>query len=286
MTGTPAWQTLGAVAPKSLTEARLQAHYAVQAIARLAQTLLEPAGDDSHTNLGWDHHHGALVSHAFEDGRRIGLRVADLTLLALSGGEVDSMVALEGKTIFDAAEGTAGLVGFRAGAEGKMLSDMPYTDMPEHPVASGAAFDAAGNAEALAELARWFANADLVLREAVVKMHDLKPDPESVRTWPHHFDIGTLVMLDDGDPEEVRSIGLGLSPGDGSYGEPYFYVTPWPKFDPAPVADIPSPGHWRTEGFFGAIADGTAVVAEEDQRGGASRYLDWSIRAGREQLGA
>ena len=47
-----------------------------------------------------------------------------------------------------------------------------------------------------------------------------------VRCWPHHFDMATLFNLG-----EDRSIGVGFSPGDESYDEPYFYCTPWPPPD-------------------------------------------------------
>ena len=55
---------------------------------------------------------------------------------------------------------------------------------------------------------------------------DLRPGPSPVRCWPHHFDIATCVALESGDPERERGIGTGLSPGDGTYGQPYFHVNP------------------------------------------------------------
>ena len=50
-----------------------------------------------------------------------------------------------------------------------------------------------------------------------------------MRTWPHHYDSATLILLDPAETgEDARSINVGMSPGDGSYAEPYWYVTPWP----------------------------------------------------------
>src|SRR3989454_4741930 len=35
----------------------------------------------------------------------------------------------------------------------------------------------------------------------------------------------------------------------------YLYVSPWPRFD-GNLPALPPPGHWHTEGFFGAVATG------------------------------
>ena len=57
--------------------------------------------------------------------------------------------------------------------------------------------------------------------------------------WPHHFDIATLVKLEDGQPANARSIGVGVSPGDEYYAQPYVYVSPWPRFDAGKLPDLP-----------------------------------------------
>jgi hypothetical protein len=51
MTPTPSWRPLVGVDAAELTEARLQAHYAVQWLAKLARAALPAQPDDSHTNL-------------------------------------------------------------------------------------------------------------------------------------------------------------------------------------------------------------------------------------------
>lgn len=92
------------------------------------------------------------------------------------------------------------------------------------------------------------------------------PRASAVRVWPHHFDIATLITLDDGDAERARSVGVGLSPGDGGIPQPYFYVTPWPypesKFGPK----LPWNGYWHSKGWFGAVQRGEHVPDEEGAR--------------------
>ena len=78
---TTSWHVaLRGVAPSRLSAARLQAHHAVQWLARGARAYVVPQPDDTHTNLGWDDAFGGLVTHPSPHGGRLGLRLADLTL--------------------------------------------------------------------------------------------------------------------------------------------------------------------------------------------------------------
>ena len=47
------WVPLRDIDQRRLREARLQAHYAVQWLARAARAYVLPQPDDEHTNLGW-----------------------------------------------------------------------------------------------------------------------------------------------------------------------------------------------------------------------------------------
>ena len=77
MTTTPSWRPLTAVEAAQLSEARLQAHYAVQWLARLARAAVPAQPDDSHTSLGWDNELDGFVTHPLPDGARLGLRLSD-----------------------------------------------------------------------------------------------------------------------------------------------------------------------------------------------------------------
>jgi len=218
----------------ALTEARLQAHWAVQLASAPGTTLLDNSGDYANTNLEWSHDRQALVGRPI-DGRAAGLRVADLTLLV-----GDDTFSLAGRTY---EEGLAWLAE-RFGAPLKRSDH----EMPAHAIADGAAFERVAG---LAELAETFARAQ----------DALAPLGLPVRCWPHHFDLAVFVDLGDG-----KSIGAGLSPGDGSYGDPYWYITPWPY--PEDRANLPglSVGGWHIEGWVGAVLPGAepgaAFVAE------------------------
>jgi hypothetical protein len=256
------WSKLGDVNPVDLVNARLELHWAAQIPAAAGSTLLPLRADASHTSLAWIDSIGALAGEPIS-GKRAGLRLSDNALVVLDAN--DSVVAelsLTGKTL---DEGMSWLAK-ELGAE-KLTR--PKHDLPVHPVATGAAF-ANVPREHLVELARWFSNAHHAITEAARE----KPNASTVRCWPHHFDIASLVKLD-----ENRSIGIGMSPGDGDYAEPYFYVTPWPY----PPHDMTLPAvrgvRWHTQGWTGAVLTGSRLIVVDSQERAAHDMLRESYEA-------
>ena len=139
--------------------------------------------------------------------------------------------------------------------------------------------------DAFAELERWYANAARVLRE-LREVEGGSP----VRCWPHHFDIATLIPLSgDSDPETARSIGVGMTPGDEYYAEPYWYVTPWPYPAEPSLQPLAGGGSWHTEKWLGAVLPGSRLVGGDPSTGQAQRlagFLDSALRACRAMLAA
>src|SRR5262249_51944288 len=136
-------------------------------------------------------------------------------------------------------------------------------DMPESPIRGGGRF--LGPSAELAELARWYDRGLDVLASAPAT---------PIRIWPHHFDLGSIIYLDAAT--DGRQIGLGLSPGDKYYAEPYFYVTPSPTPKDARSAELPS-GTWRREGWTGAVLRGSEISAGADPK----TFLHAAIAAAR-----
>ena len=206
------------------------------------------------------------------------LGVADLTLRTLGdSGTVLGELELAGRTL---AEALAWQTSTLEAHLGRALSPPPRLreyDLPPHPVAGGAPWS--GNlAAALAELARWLAFGERALRAFVAG----KPQAAEIRCWPHHFDVGTIVSLEpEADPEVTPTVGLGLSPGDDSYAEPYFYVSFWPRPERAPSDPLPPGAHWHEEGFVAAILPGTSLVERKSARERETlvkSYLEESFR--------
>ncbi|MEJ2236807.1 MAG: hypothetical protein P8X82_00785 [Gemmatimonadales bacterium] len=260
------WQALGGVAPDALVETRIQLHWAVQVVGAVPLAVLEQAPDFSHANLGWIAEDAAFVTRQVGASPpvRVGLDLLnfDLTVRDAADGVVDTL-RLEGKTLDDGYGWIAEMMG-RYGVGDVAPEDLhrPDQDFPDHVVRAGAPFTG-GEAVARAELAHWYDNT-LLLLSTVVRDYD---NASPVRTWPHHFDMATLITLESAeDPEEMRSVGVGMVPGDVSYPEPYLYATPWPvPASPDMFPRLEGGGTWHTEGWVGAVLTGsTLVVAGDD----------------------
>ena len=275
------WDALGRIPPTALVEARLQAHHAVQWVTRAACANIMPMPGDTHTNLGWKQKHAALLSHdlqrAGNDRLRVGLIIASLTLIVVRDDTIAAQFPLDGKTN---AQAGAWLDGFAAGV-GLALpggATLPYT-IPAHPVGESRPYSGAVLRDEYAALARWFASADEILTDIRAGFPAGTASP--VRCWPHHFDIATLYTLGDGDAETAPAVGVGLSPGDSAYAEPYFYVSPWPRPAAERLPPLPAPADWHTGEFVAAVLTGTSLVALPDRRETARQLLAASISTAR-----
>jgi hypothetical protein len=266
MTGPVLRRALGSLAPADLAEPRLLAHHAAQWLARAARAVIEPVPDDSHTSLVWDPQRFALVGPAFaaEGGEaRLGIRIPDLALLAIRPDDSLAMYPVDGGTDADAGKWMAEQLS-ALGLDGTGLGDdLPY-ELPAHGVGAGETYDAATNVTGLMELSIWFDLSSAVVADIAGKFAHLQPGPSPVRCWPHHFDVATLISLDAGGGEDARSVGVGLSPGDEGYPQPYFYVTPWPYPEADALPALEGGGHWHTEGWIGAVLTGDTVAAAGD----------------------
>jgi hypothetical protein len=266
----------GVVPPGQLTDARLQCHHAAQVVVSLGISLLPPRDDDSHTNLGWDPELGALTSHPVPGTApfRGGLALAEQELLVVGDG-ISNRVPLSGKTIADAWQWLLAEVR-KAGGDVKRMTNASHYTIPSHPVAVGAAFQR-HPAAAFSELAAYYGLADRVLGGLVAKT----PGASVVRCWPHHFDLATLISLPPGG-QPARTVGAGLSPGDDSYGEPYFYVTPYPYPPVDRLGKLPW-GHWHTTGWTGAVLKASDILSRtDDPERHVAAFVDGAVNACRE----
>jgi hypothetical protein len=274
------WSATRPESARTLSDARLQAHYAAQFGAALGISYLPGRPDDSHTNLGWNAALGSLGSRAVptEHGAvAIELRVRDLTLLVTRDGDLQDEVGLGGSTIAATLHRLRSILG-ALGLNPERYSLERHYSLPPHPVANGARFEA-DDAAALGELARWFGNGALALDRATRGL----PDASEIRAWPHHFDIGSLVTYAGGS-----STGAGMEPGDRYYEEPYFYVNahPQPRPDLATGA-LAGSGQWHYEDWIGAVLPGSRITgdaATQERQVGA--FLDSALTACRELAGA
>jgi hypothetical protein len=281
------WKSLGSVDSRHLVNARLQLHWAAQAASSVGKQLLPAQPDFSQQCFEWSERTGALVQGQVEAARpfRSALKLAEhaLSLLDRLGSPIAEL-PLTGRTLDDAYAWLQTEVERLLGRKLAEPLERPGSEMPAHPVGTGRRF-ALADSGPFAELARWFADADRLLRE----VQRMTPGTSPVRCWPHHFDIATLITLPAGTagaagdtPESARTVGVGLSPGDGGRPAPYFYVTPWPY---PPLQSLPAlptlagGGTWNTEGWLGAVLEATALVGTRNQEDQARDFLVSAIAA-------
>ena len=272
------WKPLGSTLPQALTEARLELHWAAQLVSAAGSSLLPPATDFSHTNLGWMKSVGVLAGRPVGDrGLQAGLVFEGLELVVLDGDRERASLALAGHTLEDGRRWLAESLG-----EHERALRLPEHDMPSHAVGEGGPFSGA-HTDGRRELAAWFADATQLISVLVAD----EETASAVRCWPHHFDVASLLTFDpDADPEEARSLGIGFSPGDGSYDQPYFYVNPWPYPDSNALPELRAGASWHTEDWTGAVltADRMISVPHDDQEEQAGSALREAIEVGKRVL--
>jgi hypothetical protein len=274
------WQRLGEPAPARLRGAREQAHWAVQVISAAGETFAAHVPDTSHTATRWDARRGALVGTRLGTAApcQLALDVAGLRL-SLLGGDAGpaAEISLAGRTLAEADRWVSDALKARTGAERAAPLVHPDYALPPHPLARGGRFEADPG---LAELARWYGNADAVLREIARET----PGAGPVLCWPHHFDIATLVVLEsDPDGDALRTLGVGFSPGDEFIDQPYWYVNHGPQTERAQLPPLAA-GEWLTQDWIGAVLRGDALVAAGDgaaQQARLRAYLASALSASR-----
>lgn len=273
------WQRLGGVAPSRLRSARLEAHWAAQVIAAAGETFVPHVPDTSHTAMRWEA--GRLVGATLPGAVpcRVALAVADLKLLILGGRKAPAAeLALVGSTLEEAYHFAAQAVRTHTGAARVPALAHPGYELPVHPVAKGGRF--AGD-PGLPELARWYANAAAVLE----RFQRETPGAGALFCWPHHFDLATLVALEtDARGEPLRTLGVGLSPGDAFIDEPYWYVNHAPETSRRELPALAC-GEWFRVGWVGAVLRGSALVsagAAAAQQARLDAYLASAVAASRQ----
>jgi hypothetical protein len=254
-----------------LHAARMQAHTAVQWLARAARAYIAPQPHDRHTSFSWDDAFGGLTTHPLPDGSRLGLRIADLTLAFVDVHP--KSLPLDGRAEAEVRVWLGGHVAARNLSAGKLDDPLPYS-MPDHALALGARYSLDELVDAFKVLASWYANANAAL--VGVQKHlvarRLKAPP--VRCWPHRFDLDCAVDLGRG-----RTMGIGYSPGDEFCDEPYFYTSMWPEPSIPGLPLLPALAHWHTYKFLAALAPAHKIVAATDQGAYVQQFLDVSVEA-------
>lgn len=271
---------LGSSPAATLARARDTAHAAAQLLCRAAIANVAAQPDTSHTSLAWADAHGALVTQLMSTVLgpiHVALSFAPLQISILHAGKRSARLDLNGRRTDEAIAWLDERLEL-CGLNPVSGIELPYA-LPD-AVAQLNRYVVGEDAQAYAELVAWYGLANEKLGALAQAKTEHTQAPTPVRCWPHHFDIAIYVQLEDGDLESARGIGAGMSPGDGTYNQPYFYINPFPAPDAEQLPEAPSPGHWHLQGFVGACATREELLAGPAGAGGLGSFLDQSFEIG------
>jgi hypothetical protein len=268
------WQIVGNIGAPELERSRVQLHSAAQLVAAVGKALAHPEPDDSHTSLEWNSERnsfaGVKVSYP---ALQAWLEVLTLTFV-VAGSDGAKRLELNGHTLGEAFQWLRTTLQEQGGEAARLNNVGDRSQLPDGVFGAADKFNAVDRA-GFAEWSRQYGNADLLLREVKA----MEPGFSAIRVWPHHFDIATLGTLSQGKDAQ-KTIGAGLSPGDSSYNEPYWYVTPWPYPDAKNLAPLDGAGTWHTQGWVGAVLPTSRIVRENsaEQQTQVRKFLQSAIR--------
>jgi len=255
---------LGGVEHDELVRAWRELHHLAQAVVEIGKSWGEYQDDDSHSALVIPEDGGSFTSPA-ADGEAAAL-------LEMAGGAVTLSVGREppsemhtifatGKTREQIAARVRALAEHALGKERQ--NAVPAPDLPDHPVANGAAFDFSDPGPSMA-VDEHYAVTHAMLERFATALRDRAADGthELVpRLWPHHFDLASLFVLErDSEGAMTKSIGVGLAPPDDLEPAGYWYVGPWSAEEPRAMEkpDLPL-GRWVERG---PLAMGVLPISE------------------------
>jgi len=207
----------------------------------------------------------------------VALDPVSLKLMLLNEqSEAIATLPLPGKTMAAGLDWLQQAVA-QLGVDGSKIAFLTYPpdDFPDHPLAHGAAF-ATHQALALSELTDYYANTHPLFQAIMATTEDAT----ATRIWPHHFDMATLIMLPGTKNGSPFTVGVGLSPGDANYNEPYWYVSPYPYPETASLPALNGDGFWHTQHWVGAVLPAsrlTAPVSVETQQQQVESFLQAAL---------
>ncbi|MGW9685497.1 hypothetical protein [Flagellimonas sp. 2504JD1-5] len=229
-----------------------QVHLASQYLATAGKSFLEPKSDDSHTNVGFfADDHTLRTWNLDEAGSYLAFQYQNFSLKWVYMGK-DEVFALKGCSHREVVDWISTMA-----SQSKL--GKPYTynlhyDLP-YSISDNFTFGLPSSEE-LEELI----HLRTVSQKALKSFLEIENLASDIRIWPHHFDTGAFVVLNDGSG---KSIGMGLAIPDSMISEHYFYISGYRGHDSIDTSTFEhlTNGEWKNEGFKGGVL-GAQKVSE------------------------
>ena len=190
-----------------MQEARLSLHFAVQPIASMGESIVEPQADFSHTSMEYNPEKNTFLGARLQQsGIRVGLDIENMYLFLIDSQEnILSDQKVFGATLNDLFDWLSNSLSLK-GIANKGLGFPSYPEFPEHSLKNNAVFDE-NHIEDIRLIHLFYKNSFYLFQD-FLDIHLAKFFP--IRIWPHHFDMATLISFKEGYLKE-SSIGIGFS---------------------------------------------------------------------------
>jgi hypothetical protein len=276
------WRQINPINPQTFLASRVQLHYAIQFIPIVGLALAIPKEDYSHIAMEFNSESNIFVGKLIEGEKPFRVALEPVNLIAQIVDAQNHPIAeffLDGKTMVEAFDWHKQEIA-KLGADTTQIQsfEIPPDDFPDADFARGAAFDTSQDAEIRQEVTNYFANTQILLQEIALA----NPDSTPIDIWTHHFDMAIKILLPGEKNGEPMSIGIGMSPGDFSYNEPYWYVIPWPYLPKENLPALEEGSFWHNQDWIGAVLLSSQLAKDPDgQQKQLRKFLDLAITAGK-----
>lgn len=228
-----------------------QIHFISQYLATTGKSFLEHRPDDSHTNVGFNTTTQSLETWTLNGN---GLKLLfDLTNFQLKWTTGESLI-LGGKTheqVIDWLQASSHQLGMEKPYSFDLHYNLPFEWNDDFTF----------QVDDLNEMNRLIA-LRILANNALSTFLITEKLQSDIRIWPHHFDTGAFVVLEDGSG---KSVGMGMAIPDSLVNDHYFYISGYRGHDSMDTSNLGelSKGEWINEGFKGAALPASSVNIDE-----------------------
>ena len=222
---TPTWFP-DTAAPDDLQEAFLQAHSAVQWLARLMNSFCVPASDASHLHMVWRADEPSIVTREFAPDTVAELRLPQMVLQFIEAGErTDHEVQLDEMSPAQIEAWTLIELLHRGIDRDAYSKALPY-DVSQLLAGDAHDYHVEGKEQAHQDMTDWLIQAGIILHSAVKDAANLGWGVTSgLKFAPETFSLFVRLHPDEDRPSVSNCLELGFCAGTTSGAGPHFYST-------------------------------------------------------------
>lgn len=267
------WKNIKGVDLEILKKNRKSLHQAVQIVGAFPRNLLPHDPTDATASLEWNSKNQSLESLHITNADRsvkVGLVLDSFELYIDTDGVKNASIQLSGKSVNGGMDWLKKELSELNIEADHLNLELPY-EIENYDYSQVLSIDD----HATKEYGILYQNTQNSLQNVTSKWKEAY----DIRCWPHHFDLATLIPLEtDPKGEILKSIGVGLSPGDEGIEEPYIYVNIWPQVDLEALEKYSLPiGYWNKEGWSGAVLTYSQILNAKDQGAEYQSFIDFAI---------